>query len=151
MGERASSRSDIAALKPRFRQISYASGVFFTLAMHQWLLTNFFLGRFHLGLGPSLHRLSPQQPHFLDNPLFDRVGLLEIFPRIRYRHGYSRESLAKTRVRLKNCRKRLVAQFRRRHMPSPPRFSNRQHSRITLNRTPFLVLIHVFLDNARYH
>src|SRR3984893_7419611 len=38
-------------------------------------------------------------------------------------------------VRLKNCRKRLVAQFRRRHMPSLPRFSNRQHSRITLNRT----------------
>src|SRR6266550_3838313 len=80
MGERASSRSDIAALKPRFRQISYASGVFFTLAMHRRLLTNFFLGRFHLGLGPSLHRLSPQQPHFLDNPLFNRVGLLEIFP-----------------------------------------------------------------------
>src|ERR1700674_5485513 len=76
MGERASSRSDIAALKPRFRQISYASGVFFTLAMHRRLLTNFFLGRFHLGLGPSLHLLSPQQPHFLDNPLFDRVGLL---------------------------------------------------------------------------
>src|ERR1700747_985009 len=24
---------------------------------------------------------------FLDNPLFDRVGLLEIFPRIRYRQG----------------------------------------------------------------
>src|ERR1700728_165589 len=68
MGERASSHSDIAALKPRFRQISYASGVFFTLAMHRRLLTNFFLGRFHLGLGPSLHRLSPQQPHFLDNP-----------------------------------------------------------------------------------
>jgi len=88
MGERASSRSDIAALKLRFRQISYASGVFFTLAMHRRLLTNFFLGRFHLGLGPSLHRLSPQQPHFLDNPLFDRVGLLEIFPRIRYRNGY---------------------------------------------------------------
>src|SRR5450755_1140733 len=105
MGERASSRSDIAALKPRFRQISYASGVFFTLAMHRRLLTNFFLGRFHLGLSPSLHRLSPQQPHFLDNPLFDRVGLLEIFPRIRYRHGYWCESLAKTRVRLKNCRK----------------------------------------------
>src|ERR1700683_5593432 len=82
MGERASSHSDIAALKPRFRQISYASGVFFTLAMHRRLLTNFFLGRFHLGLGPSLHRLSPQQPHFLDNPLFDRVGLLEIFARI---------------------------------------------------------------------
>src|ERR1700683_3112522 len=66
MGDRASSHSDIAALKPRFRQISYASGGFFTLAMHQRLLTNFFLGRFHLGLGPSLHRLSPHQPHFLD-------------------------------------------------------------------------------------
>ena len=88
MGERASSRSDIAALKPRFRQISYASGVFFTLAMHRRLLTNFFLGRFHLGLGPALHRLSPHQPHFRDNPRLRRVRLLEMFTRIRYRHGY---------------------------------------------------------------
>jgi len=56
--------------------------------MHRRLLTNFSLGRFDLVLGPSLHCLPPQKPHFLDNPLFDRVGLLEIFPRIRYRHGY---------------------------------------------------------------
>jgi hypothetical protein len=27
-------------------------------------------------------------------------------------------------VRLKNCRKRLVAQFRRRHVPSLPRFDS---------------------------
>src|ERR1700690_207093 len=96
MGERASSRSDIAALKPRFPQISYASGFFFSLAMHRRLLTNFSLGRFHLGLGPSLHRLSPQQPHFLDKALFGRVGLLEP---LRYHHGNRYESLAKTRVR----------------------------------------------------
>src|ERR1700687_241067 len=103
MGERASSRSDIAALKPRFRQISYASGVFFTLAMHRRLLTNFFLGRFHLGLGPSLHRLSPQQPHLLDNPLFDRVGLLEIFPRIRYR-----QAIDANRSRRPGCASRIA-------------------------------------------
>src|SRR5271169_4673266 len=101
MGERASSRSDIAALKPRFRQISYASGVFFTLAMHRRLLTYFSLRRFDLVLGPALHRLPPQKPHLLDNPLFDRVGLLEISLRIRYRHRYRYryESIAKTRVR----------------------------------------------------
>src|SRR6516165_2742005 len=55
---------------------------FFTLAMHRRLLTNFFLGRFHLGLTPSFHPLSPQHPNFLDNPLFDGVGPLKIFPRI---------------------------------------------------------------------
>src|SRR6202050_4893022 len=84
--------SGVAVAGERFKYAAnrsqLSSGVFFTLAMHRRLLTNFFLGRFHLGLGPSLHRLSPQQPHFLDNPLFDRVGLLEIFARIRYRHGY---------------------------------------------------------------
>src|SRR5262249_30209963 len=114
------------ALKLRFHQISYASRVFFTLAMHRRLLTNFSLGRFDLVLGPSLHCLPPQKPHFLDHPLFDRVGLLEISLRVRYGKGYRYESLAKTRVRLKNCQKRPVAQFRRRHLPSPHRFSNRQ-------------------------
>jgi len=44
------------------------------------VVDEFFLGRFHLRLGPSLHRLPPQQPHFLDNPLFDRVGLLRFSP-----------------------------------------------------------------------
>src|SRR4029077_6259940 len=109
-----------------FHQISYASRVFFTLAMHRRLLTNFSLGRFDLVLGPSLHCLPPQKPHFLDHPLFDRVGLLEISLRVRYGKGYRYESLAKTRVRLKNCQKRPVAQFRRRNLPSPHRFSNRQ-------------------------
>jgi hypothetical protein len=94
--------------------------------MHRRLLTNFSLGRFDLVLGPSLHCLPPQKPHFLDHPLFDRVGLLEISLRVRYGKGYRYESLAKTRVRLKNCQKRPVAQFRRRHLPSPHRFSNRQ-------------------------
>jgi hypothetical protein len=55
---------------------------FFYLGDASKVVDEFFLGRFHLGLGPSLHRLSPQQPHFLDNPLFDRVGLLEIFPEV---------------------------------------------------------------------
>ena len=94
--------------------------------MHRRLLANFSLGRFDLVLGPSLHCLPPQKPHFLDHPLFDRVGLLEISLRVRYGKGYRYESFAKTRVRLKNCQKRPVAQFRRRHLPSPHRFSNRQ-------------------------
>src|SRR5271163_4352839 len=108
---------------------------FFTLAMRRRLLTNFSLRRFDLVLGPALHRLPPQKPHFLDNPLFDRVGLLEISLRIRYRHRYRYESIAKTRVRLKNCRKRRVAVFRRRHLPSLLGFQTESLLRITLNRT----------------
>src|SRR5271157_4101436 len=103
--------------------------------MHRRLLTNFSLRRFDLVLGPALHRLPPQKPHFLDNPLFDRVGLLEISLRIRYRHRYRYESIAKTRVRLKNCRKRRVAEFRRRHLPSLLVFQTESLLRITLNRT----------------
>src|SRR5271156_3583368 len=109
---------------------------FFTLAMHRRLLTNFSLRRFDLVLGPALYRRPPQKPHFLDNPLFDRVGLLEISLRIRYRHRYRYESIAKTRVRLKNCRKRRVAEFRRRHLPSLLVFQTESLLRITLNRTP---------------
>ena len=56
--------------------------------MHRRLLTNFALRRFDLILGPALYRLPPQKPHFLDHPLFDRVGLLEISLLIRYRNGY---------------------------------------------------------------
>ena len=96
--------------------------------MHRRLLTNFSLSRFDLALGPSLNRLPPQKPHFLDNPLFDRVSLLEISLTVRYRHGYRYESTAKTGVRLKKCQKRPVAEFRRRHLPSLHRFSNRQHT-----------------------
>src|SRR5262249_60519586 len=65
-----------------------------------------------------LQRPPSQKPTFLVNPLFDRVGLLEISLRIRCRHRYRSESIAKPRVRLKNCRKRRVAEFRRRHLPS---------------------------------
>src|SRR5436190_24222569 len=118
MGERASSQIDIADLKLPFCQIFEASGVFFALAMHPGLLPNFALSRSHLILGPSVHRLSPQEPHFLDKPLFDHVSLLEISLRLRYSKRYRCESNAKTRVRLKNCQKRFVAEFRRRHCPT---------------------------------
>ena len=90
--------------------------------MHRRLLTNFSLGRFDLVLGPSLHCLPPQKPHFLDHPLFDRVGLLEISLRVRYGKGYRYKSLAKTRVR-------LICQ-------APIDFQIASLRRITLNRTP---------------
>src|SRR5215471_21661138 len=93
---------------------------FFTLAMHLRLSTNFLLRRFDLVLGPALQRRPPQQPHFLNNPLFHRVGLLEISLVVRYGKGYRYDSLAKTRVRLKKCQKRLVAEFRRRHFAKSP-------------------------------
>src|SRR6516225_966259 len=82
--------------------------------------TNFLLRRFDLVLGPALQRRPPQQPHFLNNPLFHRVGLLEISLVVRYSKGYRYDSLAKTRVRLKKCQKRLVAEFRRRHFAKSP-------------------------------
>src|SRR3981189_2382468 len=137
MGERASCRIDIAALKLLFCQISYASRVFFTLTMHPGLLPNFALSRSHLILGPSVHRLSPQEPHFLDKPLFDHVSLPEISLRIHYSKRYRCESIAKTRVRLKNCQKRFIAEFRRRHCPTSIDSRISSIRRITLNRTPF--------------
>ena len=135
MGERASCRIDIAALKLLFCQISYASRVFFTLTMHPGLLPNFALSRSHLILGPSVHRLSPQDPHFLDKPLFDDVSLPEISLRIHYSKRYRCESIAKTRVRLKNCQKRFIAEFRRRHCPTSIDSRISSIRRITLNRT----------------
>src|ERR1700722_8885178 len=50
-------------LGQRYRRVSYASGVFFTLAMHLRLLTNFLFRHFDLPLRPPLHRLPPQMPH----------------------------------------------------------------------------------------
>src|SRR3977135_4712799 len=134
MGERASCRIDIAALNLLFCQISYASRFFFTLTMHPGLLPNFALSRSHLILGPSVHRLSPQEPHFLDKPLFDHVSLPEISLRIHYSKRYRCESIAKTRVRLKNCQKRFIAEFRRRHCPTSIYSRISSIRRITLNR-----------------
>jgi len=96
--------------------------------MHLRVLTNFSLSRGHLVLAPALHRRPPQKPHFLDNALFDRVGLLEISLRIRYRDGYRREPIAKTRVRLKNCQKRLVAECRHSHLLTLYLDSNHQYT-----------------------
>ena len=83
--------------------------------MHMRLLTNFSFRHFHLLLRPPLQRLTPQKPHLLDDPLFGRIGLLEISLRILYCADYRRDSRTKTGARLKNCQKRLVAEFRRRH------------------------------------
>jgi hypothetical protein len=52
--------------------------------MHLRLLTNLSFRNFDLPLRPSLHRLPPQKPHLLDDPLFGRVRLLEISLRILY-------------------------------------------------------------------
>ena len=110
--------------------------------MHPGLLPNFALSRSHLILGPSVHRLSPQDPHFLDKPLFDDVSLPEISLRIHYSKRYRCESIAKTRVRLKNCQKRFIAEFRRRHCPTSIDSRISSIRRITLNRTRGRVSIH---------
>jgi hypothetical protein len=63
--------------------------------MHVRLLTNFSFRHFHLLLRPSLQRLTPQKPHLLDDPLFRRIGLLEISLRILYRADYRHDSRPK--------------------------------------------------------
>src|ERR1700683_840253 len=112
----------IAALGPRYRRVSYASGVFFTLAMHLRLLTNFLFRHFDLPLRPPLHRLPPQMPHLLDDPLFGRVRLLEISLRVLYGADDRRESISKIRVLLEKCQKLLRSEERRRHLLSLHRF-----------------------------
>src|ERR1700675_5125067 len=94
---------------------------FFTLAMHLRLLTNFSFRPFALPLRPPLHRLPPQMPHLLEDPLFGRVRLLEISLRVLYGVDYRRESISKIRVLLEKRQKLLVAEFRRPHLLTPHR------------------------------
>ena len=94
------------------------------MAMHLSLSTNFSFRRFDLVLGPSLHRLPPQQPHLLHDPLLDRIGLLEVSLAVLYRPNYRRESISKTRVRLETGQNRLVAKFRGRHLLKSHPFPN---------------------------
>ena len=92
--------------------------------MHLSLSTNFSFRRFDLVLGPSLHRLPPQQPHLLHDPLLDRIGLLEVSLAVLYRPNYRRESIAKTRVRLETGQNRLVAECSGRHLLNSHPFPN---------------------------
>jgi len=71
--------------------------------MHLRLLTNFSFRQFNLVLRPALHRRAPQKPHFLDNPLFNRVSLLEISIRVLYSTRDRCESVSKLRMRSENC------------------------------------------------
>jgi hypothetical protein len=103
--------------------------------MHVRLSTNFSFRRFDLCFRPPLHRLAPEKPHLFEKPLFGRVSLLEISLAVRYRHGYRYESLAKIRVRLKDCQKRRIAEFRPPFAEPPSIFESINIRRITLNRT----------------
>ena len=101
---------------------------FFTLAMHPRLLTNFAFRHVNLVLRPALQRNPPQQPHLIDNPLFNGIGLLEIAIAIRYSTCDRCDPVAKLRMRRKNCQQRLVAEFRRRHALKSHPFVIRQHT-----------------------
>jgi hypothetical protein len=101
---------------------------FFTLAMHMRLLTNFSFRRFDLLLRPPLQGLPPKKPHFLDQPLFDRVRLLEISLRVLYRADYRRESLSKIGMGAQKRQKSFVTNFRCRHLLNFRQLSNRQHT-----------------------
>jgi len=89
--------------------------------MHMSLSTNFSFRRFDLLLGPPLQRLPPKKPHFLDQPLFDRVGLLEISLPVLYRADYRRESLSKIGMRAQKPQNSFVTNSRRRHLLNFPR------------------------------
>jgi hypothetical protein len=70
--------------------------------MHMRLSANFLFCHFHSLLGPPLHRLSPQQPHLLNYPLFGSVRLLEISLRVLYGKSYRCDSVSKIRMRVQN-------------------------------------------------
>jgi hypothetical protein len=73
------------------------------------LLTNFSFRHFDLPLRPPLQRLPPQKPNLFEDPLFGRVGLLEISLRVLYRAHYRCESISKIRVLLEKRQKLRVA------------------------------------------
>src|SRR5208283_3026457 len=116
---RAASRTDIAAPRPLSGRTSYASGVFFALAMHLRALTNVPLRRLDPVLGPAAQRLSSQQTHLLHHALFRSVGLLQ-FARVAFdcRHD-RRHPLAKLGMRSQSRHQRLIALPRALHPPPP--------------------------------
>ena len=77
--------------------------------MHAGLKANFLFRRRDPIMGPALHRLSTQKPHFLDQPLLHRVRLHEVSLRILYRPDDRRHSLAKLRMVSKKGQKGFVA------------------------------------------
>lgn len=103
--------------------------------MHPGLLANFAFRRLDTLLRPALQGLAAQEPHLLYEPFLRRVRLPEVAVQVPHRARYRSHSIAKTRMRLKKRRKRLVAEFHRRHE------SNSRDCRIaillptTLNRT----------------
>src|SRR5271165_4043617 len=127
--------TDIAAPEPLFRRISYASGVFFALAMHLRALANLPLRRLDPPLGPTAQRLPSQKTRLLDHPLFRRVGFLQC-PLVAFDRQHNRRyPLAKLRMRPQRRHQRLIAQLPDRH-PSPPAKSIKPNLPcIGLNRT----------------
>ena len=71
--------------------------------MHLRLLTNFSFRHLNPVLRPPLDRRAPQKPHFIDNPLFNRVSLLEISIAVLYGTRYRCEPVSKLRMRSENC------------------------------------------------
>src|ERR1700686_4912086 len=101
---------------------------FFYLGGASEVVDEFLVPSLRQPLRPPLHRLPPQMPHLLEDPLFGRVRLLEISLRVLYGADYRRESISKIRVLLEKCPKLLVAEFRRRHLRASIDSSNRQRT-----------------------
>ena len=83
--------------------------------MHSGLTANLPFRRLDPLLGPTLHRLTTEKPHFLDQSLLGSVSLHEISLRVPHRAGDRLQSLPKLRMASKKLQKRFVTQFRPRH------------------------------------
>jgi hypothetical protein len=104
--------------------------------MHPGLTANLPFRRLDPLLGPTLHRLTTEKPHFLDQSLLGSVSLLEISLRVPHRAGDRLYPLPKLRMASKKRQKRFVTQFRRRHGGLPSLAESPTIARTTLNRTP---------------
>src|SRR5208282_4590745 len=113
------SRTDIAAPGLLFRRISYASGLFFTLAMHLRSLANLTLRRLDPTLGPTAQRLPSHQTHLIHDALFRSVGFLQFAPAALNRQHDRGHPLPETGMRSQSRNQSLVAQLQPRH-PQPP-------------------------------
>src|SRR5208337_4990620 len=99
----------------------YASGLFFTLAMHLRLLTKFPLRHLRLPLRPAQQRFASQTPRLLDQPLLRSVRLLQIAFAILYRQGYRRDTVSNVRMAAQKGKQPFIAQIRARHQLRPPK------------------------------
>ncbi len=81
--------------------------------MHPGLKANLLFRRRDPLLGPALHRLATEKPHFLHQTFLHRVRLHEVSLRVPHRADDRRHSPTKLPMASKKRQERFVTQFRR--------------------------------------